>query len=85
YTGVQGEGSPDAVLIVSGPQDRVRILRKEIRSMRPSTVSLMPDGFAENLTRTELADLLAFLQAQKAREGATGSPAAKTPAAAAYQ
>ncbi|MGH9783610.1 MAG: HEAT repeat domain-containing protein, partial [Terriglobia bacterium] len=29
YTGVQGEGSPDAVLIISGPQDRVRILRKE--------------------------------------------------------
>ena len=67
YTGVQGEGTPDAVLLISGPRDRVRIPRKEIRSMRPSAVSLMPDGFADNLTRQELSDLLAFLQSQKSR------------------
>lgn len=73
YTGVQGEGSPDAVLIISGPRDRVRIPRKEIRSMRPSSVSLMPDGFAETLTRQELADLLAFLQAQTSRTAATAT------------
>jgi putative heme-binding domain-containing protein len=67
YTGVQGDSTPDAVLIISGPRDRVRIPRKEIVSMRPSTVSLMPDGFAENLSRRELSDLLAFLQSQKSR------------------
>jgi putative membrane-bound dehydrogenase-like protein len=67
YTGVQGEGTPDAVVIISGPRDRVRIPRKDIRSMRPSPVSLMPDGFADNLTRRELSDLLAFLQSQKSR------------------
>jgi putative membrane-bound dehydrogenase-like protein len=67
YTGVQGEGTPDAVVIISGPRDRVRIPRKEIRSIRPSAVSLMPDGFADNLTSRELSDLLAFLQAQKFR------------------
>jgi len=72
YTGVQGESSPDAVLIISGPRDRVRIPRKEIRSMRPSNVSLMPDGSVENLTRQELADLLAFLQAQTSRAASTG-------------
>jgi putative heme-binding domain-containing protein len=71
YTGVQGEGGPDSVLIISGPRDRVRIPRSEIRSMRPSPVSLMPDGFADNLTRQELADLLAFLQAQTSRSAAT--------------
>jgi len=64
---VQGEGTPDAVVIISGPRDRVRIPRKEIRSMRPSPVSLMPDGFADNLTKRELSDLLAFLQSQKSR------------------
>ena len=37
------------------------------RRVRPSTVSLMPDGFAENLSRQELSDLLAFLQSQKSR------------------
>ena len=54
-------------MIISGPRDRVRIPRNEIRSIRPSTVSLMPDGFADNLTHRELSNLLAFLQAQKFR------------------
>jgi putative heme-binding domain-containing protein len=70
YSGVQGESSPDAVVIVSGPRERVRIPRKQIVSMRPATVSLMPDGFAEDLTPTELADLLAFLQTQTSRDAA---------------
>jgi putative heme-binding domain-containing protein len=73
YTGVQGESMPDSLLLISGPRDRVRIPRKEIRSMRPSTVSLMPDGFADNLTRQELADLLAFLQGQTSRAAATSA------------
>src|SRR2546425_10358506 len=38
YTGVQGESAPDSVLIISGPRDRVRIPRKEILSIRPSSV-----------------------------------------------
>lgn len=67
YVGVQGEGTPDAVVIISGPRDRVRIPRKDIRSIRPSAVSLMPDGFADNLSRQELANLLAFLRSQKSR------------------
>jgi putative membrane-bound dehydrogenase-like protein len=73
YVGVQGEGTPDSLLLISGPLDRVRIPRKEIKSMRPSSVSLMPDGFADNLTRQELADLLAFLQGQTSREAATSA------------
>lgn len=72
YTGVQGESTPDEVVIISGPRDRVRIPRKTIVSMRPSLVSLMPDGFAENLTKAELSDLLAFLQSQKYRATAAG-------------
>jgi hypothetical protein len=67
YTGAQGEGTPDAIVIISGPRERVRIPRKEIRSIRPSAVSLMPDGFADILTHRELSDLLAFLRAQKFR------------------
>ncbi len=70
YTGVRGESSGEVVVIISGPRDRVRIPRKQVRSMQPSPVSLMPDGFADNLTRQELADLLAFLQAQVSRSAA---------------
>jgi putative heme-binding domain-containing protein len=67
YTGVRGEAAGDAVVIITGPRERIRIPRKDVRSMRPSPVSLMPDGFGTDLTRQELADLLAFLQAQKSR------------------
>ena len=73
HTGVQGESNPEYVTIISGPRERVRVPRKEVVSMRPAAVSLMPDGFADDLTREELSNLLAFLQAQRYREsGATG-------------
>jgi hypothetical protein len=35
--------------------------------MQRSNVSLMPEGFDETLTKTELTDLLAFLQAETTR------------------
>ncbi len=73
FSGVRGESAGDAVVLISGPRDRVRIPRSEIISMEPSTVSLMPDGFDENLTEQELIDMLAFLQAQKSRRIAAGS------------
>jgi putative heme-binding domain-containing protein len=70
HTGVrQGSGQGDVVL-VAGPRDVVRIPRKEVVSMEPSTVSLMPDGFDTTLTERELTDLLAFLQSQTSREAA---------------
>jgi putative membrane-bound dehydrogenase-like protein len=71
HTGVrQGSGGGQAVMLVCGPGDVVRIPRKEVISMEPSSVSLMPDGFDTALTKTELADLLAFLQSQTSRESA---------------
>jgi putative membrane-bound dehydrogenase-like protein len=57
----------DAVVLVTGPHGEIRIPRSQIKSMERSTVSLMPDGFDESLTKTELTDLLAFLQAEKTR------------------
>jgi putative heme-binding domain-containing protein len=65
--GVIRSRSAEAVVLVTGPNGEVRIPRKEIKSMKPSTVSLMPEGFDETLTNTELTDLLAFLQAEKTR------------------
>jgi hypothetical protein len=70
HSGVQGESTPESIVIISGPHDRVRIPRKDILSIRSSPVSLMPDGFAENLTPQELANLLAFLQSQTSRDAA---------------
>lgn len=39
------------------------LLRPDITAIRASSVSLMPDGFEESLSKPELADLIAFLQA----------------------
>jgi putative membrane-bound dehydrogenase-like protein len=48
-------------------REETRIGRQEIVSMEPSTVSLMPPGLEQQLTKQELADLLAFLKAARPR------------------
>jgi putative membrane-bound dehydrogenase-like protein len=59
--------SADAVVLVTGPNEVIRIPRARIKRVQRSTVSLMPEGFDESLTTPELTDLLAFLQAEKNR------------------
>lgn len=63
--GVIRSQSRDAVVLVTGPRGEVRIPRSTIKSLTPSKVSLMPEGFDRELTKSELTDLLAFLQAEK--------------------
>jgi putative heme-binding domain-containing protein len=66
-SGVIRSQNRDAVVLVTGPNGEVRIPRSEIKSMQPSKISLMPEGFDEALSKTELINLLAFLQAEKTR------------------
>ncbi len=73
YSGVRGESTEHALVIISGPREQVRIPRKQIVTMELSAVSLMPDGFDKDLSQQELTDLLAFLQAQKSRNSVTAS------------
>lgn len=42
------------------PQTEARIEKSAIANMEAGTVSLMPAGFGEQLSRAELGDLLAF-------------------------
>lgn len=67
YSGVLGKNTPDAVMLITGPNDEVRIPRKEIKSMGHAPVSLMPEGFEEVLSTAELTDLMAYLRAQTSR------------------
>jgi len=62
--GVLRSSSPEAVVLVTGPEGEVRIPRSQIKSMQRSNVSLMPEGLDETLSKAELTDLLAFLQAE---------------------
>ena len=65
HSGVLRRDAPDEVVLGTGVNAEVRVARAEIAEMRPGTVSVMPSGLDEQLTRQELADLLAFLKATK--------------------
>ena len=65
FNGVLKKDSADEVLLATGPITEQRIARNDIADMRPGTVSVMPSGLADQLTKEELADLLAFLKATK--------------------
>ena len=64
-SGVVREDGPDEVVLATSATEEARIPRSEIAEMRPGTVSVMPSGLDEQLTRQELADLLAFLKATR--------------------
>jgi len=64
-SGVLRKDSPEEVLLATGPTTEVRIARSDITEMRPGAVSVMPQGLDEQLSRQELADLLAFLKNTK--------------------
>jgi putative membrane-bound dehydrogenase-like protein len=63
HNGLVRKDSPEEIVLVTSATEEVRIARKEIESMEPSKVSLMPAGLDKVLSRQELADLVAFLRA----------------------
>jgi putative heme-binding domain-containing protein len=65
HSGVIRTESAEEIVLVTGAQAEVRIPRQEIEDMQPGSVSIMPPGLDEQLTRQELADLLAFLKATR--------------------
>ncbi len=65
YTGVLKKDAPDEVILATRPGVEVRIPRGDVVDMRPGTISVMPAGLEQQLTKTELADLLAFLKSTK--------------------
>ncbi len=65
HTGVlRSNDLPDEV-VVATERDETRVPRRDIVDMQPGTVSLMPQGLADQLTHQELADLLAFLRSMQ--------------------
>ena len=65
HGGVLRNESRDEVVLGTGAGQEVRIARQNIKEMLPGNVSLMPAGLDDQLTRQELADLLAFLKATR--------------------
>jgi putative membrane-bound dehydrogenase-like protein len=61
--GIIVRDNPDEIVLVLDADKQERLSRREIASIAPSPVSIMPAGLEQQLTRQELADLLAFLKA----------------------
>jgi len=52
-------------VVLANEREEIRIPRREIMEMQPGATSLMPPGLADQLTKQDLADLLAFLKATR--------------------
>ena len=62
HDGLLAGEAPGSVTL-KGEREDVTVLRQNIEELRASTVSLMPDGLEETMTRQELADIIAYLRA----------------------
>jgi putative membrane-bound dehydrogenase-like protein len=60
--GILRRDDAQGVTLITGPGSTLQIDRGDITAMTPSTVSLMPAGLDEQISRQELADLIEFLK-----------------------
>ena len=56
-------GETAVSVTLRGEQQDAVILRDNIEEMRASQISLMPDGLEEDMSRQDLADVIAYLRA----------------------
>jgi hypothetical protein len=60
---VIGNETPGMITLRNGSEEGDdMILRSNIAEMRASTVSLMPDGLEDSLSKQDLADVIAYLR-----------------------
>jgi putative heme-binding domain-containing protein len=60
--GVIGRETPDTITFYTGAEESRTLTRKEILSMEPSPISVMPEGLDSGLSDEELVDLMTFLR-----------------------
>ena len=63
YSGLVRGDAAGTLTLATGAKDLIQIPRDEIEQILPGKVSLMPDGLDKQLSRQDLADLVAFLKA----------------------
>ncbi len=64
-TGILKKDSADEIILAVNATDEPHFRRDDVEEMRPGSVSVMPAGLDQQLTRQELADLVAFLKSRK--------------------
>jgi putative membrane-bound dehydrogenase-like protein len=67
HDGVVVSETPGTLTLRSGNSEDETILRANIVDLRASRVSLMPEGLEQSLSRQDVADIIAFLQAANLR------------------
>jgi putative membrane-bound dehydrogenase-like protein len=65
HAGLLRTDGADEVVVGSAAGTDTHVPRRNVAAIEPGTISLMPSGYADLLTRQELADLLAFLKAAR--------------------
>jgi putative membrane-bound dehydrogenase-like protein len=64
-SGLLRKDSADEVVLAVNATEEAHVPRAEVEEMRPGAVSVMPAGLDQQLSRQDLADLLAFLKSRK--------------------
>ena len=65
HSGILQEEEGGILTIITGPTTRATISKTDLAELRPGKTSIMPAGLDKQISRQELADLLAFLKATK--------------------
>ena len=65
HSGILKKDAPDEIVLTISATEDIRIPRGDIDTFKAGTVSVMPAGLDQQLTKQELADLLAFLKGLK--------------------
>lgn len=63
-TGLLAEQDANSVTVLTAKNERLRLARNEVENIAESSLSLMPDNIAEQLTPQNLRDLFAWLESQ---------------------
>jgi putative membrane-bound dehydrogenase-like protein len=63
HDGVIAGETPGAITLRGGTEGDETILRQNVANVRASTVSLMPEGLEQSLSRQDIADVIAYLRA----------------------
>ena len=61
YTGLLRDETATSVTLVEGDDLRNTLLRENIKEIRATTNSLMPEGLEENINHQEMADVISFI------------------------
>jgi len=63
HDGVIASETPGAITLRGGTENDETILRTNIAEVRASSVSLMPEGLEQSMSRQDIADVIAYLRA----------------------